>query len=513
MFGQGADVAPSSIALATSPEFPTYDGADPYALDGTELVPLPGPAERRTAGGATFTVSIYPPRRESDFARIERWQPDRGGAGFWRTLSREDEIAVYGTGADSRIFDPDDPQRVFVWLIEAQYDPRGNAVRYHYKAEDHAGISLPVPGRSYGANRYPERISYGNVSHFTATDPLTLPNGPWLFDVLFDYGEYQLDPGNDQPATPVRPWPARPDPFSSYAVGFERRTCRLCRNMLMVHHFPGEIGADDVLVRVMALGYDENPFASHLTSITTVGWHYVASRPSGRRYTIKQLPPVQLGWTTLRQAPPIFTALQLAPGTSLPSFGAPPPYALVDLNGSGLPGVLYADGTTIAYIAPALSSADVNAGLVYRAVPVPDFPIPRLADDQAALVDFDGDGRLSLSWSTATLDGYFPRRSQGGWSSFRPFPQSLLDRDAQPAEFTDLTGDAAATACASIPPRSPITAISDLTDCTRKPARATTRPAAHGFAAARRGRALYRRARWRHQSRHPGPQRLAALLA
>jgi RHS repeat-associated protein len=441
VFGQGADVALSSIALATSPQIPTYDGAEPYALDGTELVPIPGPAERRTAGGATFRVTLYRPRRESDFARIERWQPNAGGAGFWRTLSREDEIAVYGAGPAGRIFDPDDPQRVFAWLIEAQYDPRGNAVRYHYKAEDRAGISLPEPGRTYGANRYPERISYGNASHFAAADPLALPSGPWLFDVLFDYGEYQLDPGNDQPATPVRPWPARPDPFSNYVAGFERRTCRLCRNILMVHHFPSEIGADDVLVRVMALGYDENPFASHLTSITTVGWHYVASRPGGQRYTLKQLPPVRLDWTALHAAPPIFSALQLAPGTSLPRFGSPPPYALVDLNGSGLPGALYADGTTIAYVAPALSAADVNAALVYRAVPVPDFPIPRLADDQAALVDLDGDGRLSLSWSTPTLDGYFPQRAQGGWSSFRPFPQSLLDRDAQPAEFADLTGD------------------------------------------------------------------------
>ena len=138
---------------------------------------------------------------------------------------------------------------------------------------------------------------------------------------------------------------------------------------------------------------------------------------------------------------PKFDALTLAPGTLPPRFGAPPPYGLVDLDGSGLPGVLYADGTTVAYIAPALAAADVNAELIYQAAPVPDFPIPRVADGPAALVDLDGDGRLSLSWSSPELDGYYPPRTDGGWQPFRPFRQSLLDRASQPAEFADLPGD------------------------------------------------------------------------
>ena len=50
--------------------------------------------------------------------------------------------------------------------------------------------------------------------------------------------------------TPDQAWPVRPDPFSSYRSGFEVRTYRRCRRVLMFHHFPTEANVgDDCLVR------------------------------------------------------------------------------------------------------------------------------------------------------------------------------------------------------------------------------------------------------------------------
>jgi Salmonella virulence plasmid 65kDa B protein/Insecticide toxin TcdB middle/N-terminal region len=443
IFGNGANVALSSVARMNVLHLPTYDGADTFALDGAELVPVPGLQQTRTAGGRHFTIRYFRPRREGAFSRIERWEPDDGGAGFWRTLSRDDEIAVYGATADARVFDPDDPTRVFEWLIEARYDARGNAVRYRYKPEDDVGVSLSPSeqGRRHGANRYPQRISYGNLEPFRPVDPLDLPHRPWLFDVLFDYGEYYVSPNNDSPATPVKPWLCRRDSFSDYTAGFERRTHRLCRHVLMVHHFPTELGADDVVVRVMVLGYDDNPYSSRLTSIVSAGWWYVASRQSGHRYDVKALPAVRLAWSELPTSAPVFNPQAVAPGAALPSFGALPPYTLVDLDGSGLPGVLYADGATVAYTAPVLATADVGAPVVYQARPYQNFPIPRIDAGDAALVDLDGDGRLSLSWSTDALNGFFSRRQDGGWHSFQPFRQTLLETTPVATQFADLTGD------------------------------------------------------------------------
>jgi RHS repeat-associated protein len=443
LFGQGVQVALSSVSRATNLHLPRYDGSDGFSLDGNLLALADAAPQTRSVAGRNFRVACYRPRVEASFQRIEYWRPVSGGPGFWRTLSREDEIAIYGSTPEARIADPADPSRVFEWLIEAHFDPRGEAIRYRYKAEDDANVPVTngERGRSRDANRYPIRISYGSVAPFTPADPLTLPDGPFLFDVLFDYGECCVKPDNDAPATPVRPWACRLDSFSNYAAGFERRTHRLCRHILIVHHFRQELGVDDAVVKVMALDYDETPYRSLLVSIRAAGWWYQANRPQGRRYAVKTLPPLLLKWTELPHAPPAFTSLDIAAGTGLPRFGEPPPYALVDLDGSGLPGVLYADGATTAYVAPVLTRADVNAPVIYGSTPLPAFPIERIASDGIALADLDGDGRLSLSVSMPPLAGFYPRAEDGGWRPFRPYPFALTDAVAPQVESVDLTGD------------------------------------------------------------------------
>ena len=35
---------------------------------------------------------------------------------------------------------PDDPQRVFMWLVCCSYDDRGNAIEYEYAAEGDDGV-------------------------------------------------------------------------------------------------------------------------------------------------------------------------------------------------------------------------------------------------------------------------------------------------------------------------------------------------------------------------------------
>src|SRR6266850_6354667 len=65
----------------------------------------------------------------------------------------------------------------------------------------------------------------------------------WMFEVVCDYGEHHADTPvpNDAAA-----WEHRADAFSTYRAGFEVRTTRRCRRVLMFHHFPNEpdVGAD-----------------------------------------------------------------------------------------------------------------------------------------------------------------------------------------------------------------------------------------------------------------------------
>jgi hypothetical protein len=67
-------------------------------------------------------------------------------------------------------------------------------------------------------------------------------------------------------------WPARPDPFSTYRANFEVRTYRLCRRVLMFHHFAGELGSADYLVRSTEFAYSPSPIASFIMEITQSGY-------------------------------------------------------------------------------------------------------------------------------------------------------------------------------------------------------------------------------------------------
>ena len=77
---------------------------------------------------------------------------------------------------------------------------------------------------------------------------------------------------------PSSSWPVRQDPFSTYRAGFEVRTYRLCRRVLMFHHFPDELGTADYLVRSTEFTYNQSPIASFITEVTQSGLRSAAKR-------------------------------------------------------------------------------------------------------------------------------------------------------------------------------------------------------------------------------------------
>lgn len=441
VFGTGMSAGPASIAFATNRHYPTYIGGDDYVFGGDRIVETATPPETRVEDGQSFQVRFYRRRIESDFSRLEHFLPETGGPGFWRCLTREGEICIFGCDVNSRIADPTDPNRVFEWLLVARYTPKGEAIRYSYKREDMAGVDGASVARVQGANLYPVKIAYGALAPFVPAHALDLPSGPFYFEILFDYGEYDLRPENDTPTTPVRPWPCRQDPFSNYTAGFERRTNRLCHNIIMVHRFPDELGTPAAPVRVLSLAYVETPYHSRLVSAQIWGWWVQADHPPGQRYHVKPMPALRLTWSDLAPTPPVFSPLRFAPGAVPPRFGDPPPYALADIDGRGLPGVVYADGASIFYFAPTLAAAEIDAEIVYEAMPMATFPSGRSVSGTAALADLDGSGILSLTVKSPVLTGYFPRGPDGGWENFRPFAHVSTEDPTVPAQHVDLTGD------------------------------------------------------------------------
>src|SRR5690606_20598316 len=88
----------------------------------------------------------------------------------------------------------------------------------------------------------------------------------------------------------INEWDFRSDAFSDYRAGFEIRTTRLCKRVLLFHHFE----AYDGLVRSMDFHYEtisEEDF-TFLKSITTVGY----DKKADGTYLRKQLPPMEFGY-------------------------------------------------------------------------------------------------------------------------------------------------------------------------------------------------------------------------
>jgi hypothetical protein len=267
-FGFGWQLSIPAITRKTEKGLPRYfdnEESDVFILSGVEdLVPklVPQAAENVSAPtekgwrrdsypaklqGQAYIVDRYRPRIEGLFARIERWRKVSTGETFWKSISKDNVSSLYGTDAASRIVDPDDPSRVFSWLLVISYDDRGNVVLYQYKPEDRANVlaTLHETNRQVTANRYLKRIQYGNRTPYIPDANEDLPND-WCFEVVFDYGEH--DAARPTPQE-VNLWRCRFDPFSTYRSCFEKRTYRLCSRVLMFHQFPKELGGPDCLVR------------------------------------------------------------------------------------------------------------------------------------------------------------------------------------------------------------------------------------------------------------------------
>ncbi|WBQ08339.1 SpvB/TcaC N-terminal domain-containing protein [Kribbella sp. CA-293567] len=449
-FGLGWSLDLPVLSRATDRGLPRYDDEqDVFRLTGLEdLVPVrrPDGTLRPDDQLGAYAVRRYRPRIEGGFVRVERWTRSTDGDVHWRTLSAANVLAVYGRDAGSRIEDPLDPAdpasrtRVFSWLLCETRDDVGNAVRYEYAAENTDNVDLSAPhelNRPAGArisNRYLKRIRYGNLTSLldaagerpVDVPPAELADGRWMFELVFDYGEHDAErplPGDNGKR------PARPDAYSTRRPGFEVRSYRLCRRILMFHHFPDEAGVGaDCLVGSMDLGYELSPVASLLTSVARHGY-----QRSGTGYSKASTPPLSLAYSRATIDP----SVRRLPTDSLPyGLGAPGSHQWLDLDGDGLTGVLteQAGGW---YYAPNLGGGTLGP---LRTVD----PLPNAAGFSSGqrLVDLDGDGRLDLVTFDRQPAGFHERTDEGGWAPFVPFSElPQIDWDSPALQLVDLTGN------------------------------------------------------------------------
>lgn len=444
-FGLGWRLSVPSITRKTEKGLPRYrdnEDSDVFILsDAEDLVPaLLQNDDRdivpRTLNSITFTVQRYRPRIEGLFARIERWRNNANGHTHWRVISKDNVTNIYGPSSNSRIFDPLDDTHVFAWLLEMTYDDKGNVILYEYKPEDRANVSrsLNEEHRNVTANRYLKRIKYGNQSPYypdhVAPNPVPLPS-QWHFQVVFDYGDHNLA----VPRVEDGDWPSRADPFSSYRAGFELRTYRLCRRVMMFHEF-AELGATPCLIRSTDFAFNQTPGASFLTSITQTGYirdadtgsYEIRDSRTGALLSPKSLPPVEFTYSQARIDDEI-RLVDVGSLDNLPQGLDGSRYRWIDLDSEGLPGILTEQADAWLYKRN-LSGWPVNDnggrsdsaarfGPLELVATKPS--LASLSGGQQQLMDLAGDGQLCLAQFNQPVSGFYEREADGRWQPFTPF--------------------------------------------------------------------------------------------
>jgi RHS repeat-associated protein len=479
-FGIGWSLSLPSITRRTDKGLPTYrdeEESDVFVLFGAEdLVPafkqVDGEWELDADGkpvidetthdfaAGSYRVRRYRPRIEQAFTHIERCTNVNDPADvFWRAISRDNLTNVYGRSRDSRIFDPSDSRRIFSWLICESYDDNGNVITYDYVPEDDVNVgagSSNERNRIRTANRYLKRIRYGN------TPSRRMPNFAtdvvWHFEVQVDYGQEDyredlpladgsIDAFVRTPHPPVVNWPSRLDPFSSYRSGFEVRTYRLCRRVLMFHRFDELLGSEPQLVSSTEFAYAEHPIASQLVSVTRAGFVPSGETVTERRYVKRCLPPVEFTYSKV-EIDHTVRDVDAESLENLPTGLNQPDYKWIDLESEGISGILTEQGDEWFYkrnLAPINLESDATGALRARAKFAPIELVatkPNATVGATQFMDLDGNGQIDLVAFNGPTPGFYEHDGETGWLPFRPFVQELNRRfrDSN-LQLVDLDGD------------------------------------------------------------------------
>lgn len=452
VFGRGWSLSGlPSISIDPRDGIPRYDGGErfTFSLIGA-ITPVSGPAsgEDLWVDRGSHWAMRYGACKEGGFIRIDRWIDKATGEAHWRTIDATGTVTIYGRAADgtSRISDPADTGRVHTWMPELQIDNRGNAIAYEYAAEDFQHVDRSSPSEwnriATGvppAQRYLKRVRWGNATPLS--DDASVGSVHWCFEFVLDYGDHAQNPR----VVRDRPWPARPDAFSDCSRGFEVRTYRLCRRLLVFHRL-AEPPAEPTLVRSYVLGHESTPSSTLLEAVTVVGYRRNEELAETAGPESRSTPPLSFTYSRPLAASHFVTAPTMTVDT-LPQGLDESKYRWIDLYGEGLPGLLFERGGGWHY------QRNLGRGELGGDEPVLDRPSLPLG--QAAVHDFDGDGNTDLAVYSSRSAGFYERdRTTGTWGGFRAFPAiPHLDAIAGRSQWVDIDGDGRADLVLASPSR------------------------------------------------------------
>jgi RHS repeat-associated protein len=414
LFGMGWSLSVPSVTRKTAKGIPRYRDRsgdlaerDTFVLSGVEDLVFVG----RVNDEANVAVDQYRPRTEGLFAEIFRYRDDTAGSDYWRLRTKDGHRSFYGTNPapsahpqydiapasdPAVIARPGRAADIFEWRLTLTLDPFGNRIEYLYDSDAGEGDGHEWKQPLLAVIRYGD---YGDRA-----------NPAFLVTATFQYED-------------------REDAFSDYRAGFEIRTARRCRALLVETH------ADRLRpTRRYELTYrrDSLTALSLLRAIDIVGFDDQGAES-------RELPPLEFGYTEFdpqNRTRRDFYPLQGAdlPMTALTNASL----ELVDLFGCGLPDFFEMSAAGVRYWR--------NRGSGRFDVPraMDSAPPETLAATGVQLLDANGDGRTDLLVTRNNVNGYYPLEFGGLWDrrSFRPYAYApSFDLEDPEVHLVDLTGD------------------------------------------------------------------------
>lgn len=464
VFGLGWSLGISSIKRKTDKELPKYLDfldTDTYLLseaedlvpeykkrdDGSFSVDADGDYEIHERdftdnANKTHTIRLYKPRIEKLFARIERWIEKSTGRIKWRVITRENTTTLFGWTDNSVLSNPDDKTKIFEWLPELVFDDKGNCSRYIYKKEDKIGFDESLlhnrnrikNGQISYNSLYLEKVLYGNKTPYKMFGDTFPVETDYMFQTIFDFGTRSDNDSFEK----INNWDFRPDAFSDYKAGFEVRTTRLCKRVLLFHVFE-ELALKPyksdkkTLVKSVNFEYDtsvEQDFI-FLKKITSFGY---IKKPDGS-YSHKKFPPVEFGYQKHEWNRDLKT-ISADDLIHAPAGLDENQYQFTDLFNEGLSGILTEQANGWYY------KHNLGNGKFEQAILVSPKPSFTGLGNHLQLADLDADGGKQLISYDAEPKGYFELEDDNEWhglNTFKTLP-NIYFGDAN-TRMLDLNGD------------------------------------------------------------------------
>jgi RHS repeat-associated protein len=457
-FGLGWNLSLPSIQRKTDKKLPRYQDdieSDVFLLAGAEdLVPKlkeDGEEEEFLSAGATYLIKRYIPRIEGLFARIEYIRKQNTPGGWWRVTTKDNTTTYYGLTAEGRIAAPGHPDNIFQWLPQLTLDHKGNVQLYRYKAENllnvanHLHERNRLNGTALFTNTYLKRVQYCNrVPWFLEDAQVWEPQLPvaeaFLMEAVLDYGDH---------AHPWEPldaadWPARADAFSDFHAGFEIRTYRKCKRVMMFHYFDELTFVEDGvahkanLVRSLELEYKHNAPDAGLNEADMMVWAWQRGYDYQKRSGIwswfdKSLPAMHFDYEPLRWDDTVHSVSE-KDRTHAPQ-GLTGPYQWVDFEGEGISGILTEQSGGWFY------KSNLGNGHFDTAKSIAHKPSFSGLGQEMQWQDLDADGRRQMV-SREVAKGYWELDDDQQWQPFHAFAKDLrINWNSPFTKMLDLDGD------------------------------------------------------------------------